>query len=76
MANKIDYDGVVHNIPNPTLQENGATIINPDFIDYLDLLEEGAFVVTLVGDKVEIEYTGTYLVEFWSNCGILEKTCL
>jgi hypothetical protein len=76
MANKIDYDGVVHNIPNPTKQENGATIINPDFIDYLDLLEEGAFVVTLVGDKVEIEYTGTYVVEFWSNCGILEKTCL
>lgn len=51
-------------------------MVNDDFLDQLDLIENDAFSVTVVDGDAEINYTGFANVDILQGCNLLTKTCL
>lgn len=54
--------------------KDGA-FVNDDFLDELDAIEDNAFLVSLEGGDVNIEYTGLADIDILVGCNKLTKTC-
>jgi len=68
---------VIYNGKQIKLNSNpkDGAFVNDDFLDELDMIEVNAFLVSLEGEDVSIEYTGFSDVEIIVGCNKITKTC-
>ena len=73
MADRIVFNGKLIKLTN---QQKLNGVLNPAYVDELNLIDPDMFSAILVGDNVVTTYIGSADVEIYNGCEKLEKTCV